>query len=429
MKQLKKIIELTAVVTAVLLAVCLCACGGVANSADTGTEKTLAEYKTEYVSMTDLLELGDIESRFAGFEVYDREKIADLKVTAKSRIEAATTKDEITAAYNELCAEIRKFVSVEISEFSKEWIARLDAVMAALPAYEGREDEAAEAYLKIVEKLGNDVVYNAGLVELLELRLYAFTKPEYETENVSDIVRLCGGWVSNTTEGYSVVCNYGDENTLFDVYASCGGLCYGKNVKTYSVCGVKRGESVSIGELNCDYYDKTARYMVIAKQNGKAVGYALIAADLRYENAVTVTKSVAFANVDDAPSDEYFKSLFSNYCEDRLYVHTRKCDAKNYAVMTYDEDDVEISFEVRAKNGTFKLAEKAGADMNEIGEAVGSATLLPGQWISFTPDEDVESASVTVAVKRDGNYYKRITIAYTTTQNGYVSAITVTKNA
>lgn len=402
----KKHMVVFAVILAFVLVLFAAACNG-QNGNEKQDEKV--DYKAQYLEFVQSASTDEIEPEFAGFKLRDESKLDELRTTAVEKLEEAADDEAVRAVYKEFISDARTIIHKEYGLFRDQWQDRFEAVRESMTPAPGKEDLYAEVFLEITGKLSFDRYYNEGLTELLKVRLYAYTV-DYETTRLSNLVITGGEELADSAQQLGadfIIGNYGGEDVTYDFYSDCGVLKYGEKAGLYEITGVARGEKVKWGAGASDYTTNSVHFMAVAKQEDKIIGYALMTADNRFDNTITVTDSALF---ESQPDERYLESMFFEYCYTKPMIELRRDEDKNYLYMNYGGDDIE--YEISAENASLKSALPDGAGMTESGEAVSSLTLKPGQWAAILPEEGADKARAVVTVKKNGSNHKRVIVVF-----------------
>lgn len=406
----KKHMVVFAVILAFVLVLFAAACNG-QNGNEKQDEKV--DYKAQYLEFVQSASTDEIEPEFAGFKLRDESKLDELRTSAAEKLEEAADDEAVKAVYKEFISDARTIIHKEYAMFARQWQDRFELVRSSMTPAPGKEDLYAEVFLEITGKLSFDRYYNEGLTELLKVRLYAYTV-DYKTTRLGNIV-VAGGRELNDYDPQEIGSTfimgvYGGEDVTYDFYSDCKVLYAEQSAEPfYTIKDVACGEKVRwIGVAGIeDYTTQSVHFMAVAKRDGAIIGYALMTADNRFDNTITVTDSALF---ESQPDERYLESMFFEYCYTKPMIELRRDEDKNYLYMNYGGDDIE--YEISAENASLKSALPDGAGMTESGEAVSSLTLKPGQWAAILPEEGADKARAVVTVKKNGSNHKRVIVVY-----------------
>ena len=389
---------------------------GKLSNGQNGNEKQdeKVDYKARYLEFVQSASTDEIEPEFAGFKLRDESKLDELRTTAVENLEEAADDETAKAVYDEFLHDARTIIHKEYGLFRDQWQDRFEAVRESMTPAPGKEDLYAEVFLEITGKLSFDRYYNEGLTELLKVRLYAYTV-DYKTTRLGNIV-VAGGRELNDYDPQQIGSTfimgvYGGEDVTYDFYSDCKVLRYAEQSAEafYTIKDVACGEKVRwIGVAGIeDYTTQSVHFMAVAKRDGAIIGYALMTADNRFDNTITVTDSALF---ESQPDERYLESMFFEYCYTKPMIELRRDENSSYLYMDYEDDSVE--YEIRAENASLQLAELSGANMTVSGEETSVLTLKRGQWAALLPEEGTDKARVIITLKKNGSNYKRVIVVY-----------------
>lgn len=406
----KKNMAVFAVILAFVLVLFAAACNG-QNGNEKQDEKV--DYKAQYLEFVQSASTDEIEPEFAGFKLRDESKLDELRTTAAEKLEEAADDEAVRAVYKEFISDARTIIHKEYAMFAQQWQDRFEAVRSSMTPAPGKEDLYAEVFLEITGKLSFDRYYNEGLTELLKVRLYAYTV-DYETTRLGNIV-VAGGRELNDYDPQEIGSTfimgvYGGEDVTYDFYSDCKVLYAEQSAEPfYTIKDVACGEKVKwIGVAGIeDYTTQSVHFMAVAKRDGAIIGYALMTADNRFDNTITVTDSALF---ESQPDERYLESMFFEYCYTKPMIELRRDENSSYLYMDYEDDSVE--YEIRAENASLQLAALTGANMTVSGEETSVLTLKRGQWAALLPEEGTDKARVIITLKKNGSNYKRVIVVY-----------------
>ena len=404
----KKNMVVFAVILSFALMLVAPACG---RQNDGGAQET--DYKARYLEFVQSASTDEIEPEFAGFKLRDESKLDELRTTAVEKLEEAADDEAVRAVYKEFISDARTIIHKEYGLFRDQWLGRFEQVRSSMTPAPGKEDLYAEVFLEITGKLSFDRYYNEGLTELLKVRLYAYTV-DYKTTRLGNIV-VAGGRELNDYDPQEIGSTfimgvYGGEDVTYDFYSDCKVLYAEQSAEPfYTIKDVACGEKVKwIGVAGIeDYTTQSVHFMAVAKRDGAIIGYALMTADNRFDNTVTVTDSALF---ESQPDERYLESMFFEYCYTKPMIELRRDENSSYLYMDYEDDSVE--YEIRAENASLQLAELSGANMTVSGEETSVLTLKRGQWAALLPEEGADKARVIITLKKNGSNYKRVIVVY-----------------
>lgn len=305
----KKHAAVFAVILAFVLVLFAAACNG-QNGNEKQDEKV--DYKARYLEFVQSASTDEIEPEFAGFKLRDESKLDELRTTAVEKLEEAADDEAVKAVYDEFLHDARTIIHKEYAMFARQWQDRFEAVRESMTPAPGKEDLYAEVFLEITGKLSFDRYYNEGLTELLKVRLYAYTV-DYKTTRLGNIV-VAGGRELNDYDPQQIGSTfimgvYGGEDVTYDFYSDCKVLYAEQSTEPfYTIKDVACGEKVKwIGVAGIeDYTTQSVHFMAVAKRDGAIIGYALMTADNRFDNTITVTDSALF---ESQPDERYLESM------------------------------------------------------------------------------------------------------------------------
>lgn len=406
----KKNMAVFAVILAFVLVLFAAACNG-QNGNEKQDEKV--DYKAQYLEFIQSASTDEIEPEFAGFKLRDESKLNELRTSAAEKLHDAADDEAVRAVYKEFLHDARTIIHKEYAMFARQWQDRFELVRSSMTPAPGKEDLYAEVFLEITGKLSFDRYYNEGLTELLKVRLYAYTV-DYKTTRLGNIV-VAGGRELNDYDPQQIGSTfimgvYGGEDVTYDFYSDCKVLYAEQSTEPfYTIKDVACGEKVKwIGVAGIeDYTTQSVHFMAVAKRDGAIIGYALMTADNRFDNTITVTDSALF---ESQPDERYLESMFFEYCYTKPMIELRRDEKSSYLYMDYEDDSVE--YEIRAENASLQLAELAGARMTVSGEETSVLTLKRGQWAALLPEEGADKARVIITLKKNGSNYKRVIVVY-----------------
>lgn len=405
----KKHMVVFAVILSFVLVLFAAACNG-QNGNEKQDEKV--DYKAQYLEFVQSASTDEIEPEFAGFKLRDESKLDELRTTAVEKLEEAADDEAVRAVYKEFISDARTIIHKEYGLFRDQWLGRFEQVRSSMTPAPGKEDGYAEVFLEIAGKLSFDRYYNEGLTELLKVRLYAYTV-DYETTRLSNLVITGGEELADSAQQLGadfIIGNYGGEDVTYDFYSDCKVLYAEQSAEPfYTIKDVACGEKVRwIGVAGIeDYTTQSVHFMAVAKRDGAIIGYALMTADNRFDNTITVTDSALF---ESQPDERYLESMFFEYCYTKPMIELRRDENSSYLYMDYEDDSVE--YEIRAENASLQLAALTGANMTVSGEETSVLTLKRGQWAALLPEEGADKARVIITLKKNGSNYKRVIVVY-----------------
>lgn len=317
---MKKFKVIIAVIMSVAMILTFIACNkGGEDNYQSGTDN-IENIRQKYIDEVEQFDFAEIEPHYFEAVIRDVDKYEQIESTALSDIRQANNRNDMEKAYERFFNEVKELLTEESEERARDIRTKMQVLYETYTSAPGKEAAMQAEYEKLAKRIVSyNNHYNDGLLELLKLRLYAYTCPDYKTENKRDIIKISGIWsfpsvsgsVSNTVEFL-----YGDQTVEYDIYSD-GGMVY-ENKRVFEICGIKSGTKLAIGYGIPEYFSQSINYLVSVKKDGKIIGYVLFWFCAQ-SGDVTITDSCLFVSDEDGNypdvNELYLKSLFSQYTD------------------------------------------------------------------------------------------------------------------